>query len=83
VQRKSAELTRRLERLPAAVELRGRGFLLGLEIDRVATDAIGACLERGVLVGAAGERVLRITPPLTITDGELSLALATLEEVLS
>jgi predicted acetylornithine/succinylornithine family transaminase len=83
VQRKSAELTRRLERLPAAVELRGRGFLLGLEIDRVATDAIAACLERGVLVGSAGERVLRITPPLTITDGELSLALATLEEVLS
>jgi acetylornithine/N-succinyldiaminopimelate aminotransferase len=83
VQRKSAELTRRLERLPATVELRGRGFLLGLEIDRVATDAIAACLERGVLVGSAGERVLRITPPLTITDGELSLALATLEEVLS
>jgi acetylornithine/N-succinyldiaminopimelate aminotransferase len=83
VQRKSTELTRRLERLPATVELRGRGFLLGLEIDRVATDAIAACLERGVLVGSAGERVLRITPPLTVTDGELSLALATLEEVLS
>jgi len=83
VQRKSAELTRRLERLPATVELRGSGFLLGLEIDRVATDAIAACLERGVLLGSAGERVLRITPPLTITDRELSLAFATLEEVLS
>jgi acetylornithine/N-succinyldiaminopimelate aminotransferase len=83
VQRKSTELTRRLERLPATVELRGRGFLLGLEIDRVATDAIAACLERGVLVGSAGERVLRLTPPLTITDDELTLALATLEEVLS
>jgi len=83
VQRKSAELTRRLERLPATVEVRGCGFLLGLEIDRIASDAIAECLDRGLLVGSAGERVLRITPPLTITDDELSGALATLEEVLS
>jgi acetylornithine/succinyldiaminopimelate/putrescine aminotransferase len=83
VQRKSTELTRRLERLPATVEVRGSGFLLGLEIDRVATDAIAECLDRGLLVGSAGERVLRITPPLTITDDELKAALTTLEEVLS
>ena len=72
-----------LERLPAAVEVRGAGFLLGLEIDRVAGDAIAECLERGVLVGSAGERVLRITPPLTISDDELSHAVDVLEEVLT
>jgi acetylornithine/N-succinyldiaminopimelate aminotransferase len=83
VRSKSAALKRRLERLPVTVEVRGCGLLLGLEIDRVASDAIAECLERGVLVGSAGERVVRITPPLTITDDELDLALATLEEVLS
>jgi 4-aminobutyrate aminotransferase-like enzyme len=35
-----------------------------------------------VLVGSAGERVLRFTPPLTITGGELDHALGVLEEVL-
>jgi 4-aminobutyrate aminotransferase-like enzyme len=44
---------------------------------------IDACLERGVLVGSAGERVLRLTPPLTITDAELARALDVLEEVLA
>jgi acetylornithine/N-succinyldiaminopimelate aminotransferase len=83
VQRKSAELKRRLERLPATVEVRGAGFLLGLEIDRVASDAIHECLERGVLVGSAGERVLRLTPALTITDDELAQAVDVLQEVLS
>ena len=68
---------------PATVEVRGCGFLLGLEIDRIASDAIAECLELGLLVGSAGERVLRLTPPLTITDEELTAALATLEEVLS
>jgi predicted acetylornithine/succinylornithine family transaminase len=79
----SAALKILLERLPAAVEVRGAGFLLGLEIDRVARDAIAECLERGVLVGSAGERVLRITPPLTISDDELSHAVDVLREVLT
>jgi predicted acetylornithine/succinylornithine family transaminase len=83
VRTKGARLTRELERLPATVEVRGAGLLLGLEIDRVASDAIAECLDRGVLVGSAGERVLRLAPPLTITDDELSHALIVLEEVLA
>jgi 4-aminobutyrate aminotransferase-like enzyme len=35
-----------------------------------------------VLVGSAGERVLRLTPPLTISEQELDRALAVLQEVL-
>jgi predicted acetylornithine/succinylornithine family transaminase len=83
VRTKGARLTRELERLPATVEVRGAGLLLGLEIDRVASDAVAECLDRGVLVGSAGERVLRLAPPLTITDDELSHALTILEEVLA
>jgi predicted acetylornithine/succinylornithine family transaminase len=82
VMHQSDRLAARLERLPGAVEVRGMGLLLGLEIDRVARDVIAACLERGVLVCSAGERVLRLTPPLTITDDEIDHALTVLEEVL-
>jgi 4-aminobutyrate aminotransferase len=82
VRAKGTRLVRKLERLPATVEVRGAGLLLGLEIDRVASDAIAECLDQGMLVGSAGERVLRLTPPLTITDDELSRALTILEEVL-
>jgi acetylornithine/N-succinyldiaminopimelate aminotransferase len=83
VRAKSAALMAELERLPATVEVRGAGFLLGLEIDRVATDAIAECLDRGVLVCSAGERVLRLTPPLTIDDDELSHAIEVFREVLA
>jgi predicted acetylornithine/succinylornithine family transaminase len=83
VARQGTELTGKLERLPGAVEVRGAGLLLGLEIDRVASDVIAACVEKGVLVGSAGERVLRLTPPLTITDDELAHGLSVLEEVLA
>jgi len=82
VVQQGGRLVASLERLPGAVEARGAGLLLGLEIDRVARDVIAACLERGVLIGSAGERVLRLTPPLTITDDEVDQAHAVLEEVL-
>jgi acetylornithine/N-succinyldiaminopimelate aminotransferase len=78
-----ARIAERLVRLPAVTEVRGRGLLLAADLDRVAADVVGSCLERGVLVGTAGERTLRITPPLTIAADELDRGLAILEEVLA
>jgi acetylornithine/N-succinyldiaminopimelate aminotransferase len=83
VVRQGAALAGALERLPGAVEVRGTGLLLGLEIDRLAREVIASCVEQGVLVGSAGERVLRLSPALTITDNELAHGLAVLEEVLA
>jgi predicted acetylornithine/succinylornithine family transaminase len=66
-------------RLP---NVRGRGLLLAVETSGPATDVVADCLERGLLVGTAGENALRLTPPLTLTDDELEHGLAILEEVL-
>jgi 4-aminobutyrate aminotransferase-like enzyme len=44
---------------------------------------VDACRRRGVLVGSAGERVLRLTPPLTISEADLACGLHVLEEVLA
>jgi acetylornithine/N-succinyldiaminopimelate aminotransferase len=76
------QLAGALERLPGVVEVRGRGLLLGAELDRPAGPAVDACRERGLLVCTAGENVLRLTPPLTVTPDEAHLAIETLSEVL-
>jgi acetylornithine/N-succinyldiaminopimelate aminotransferase len=62
--------------------VRGRGLLLGLDVDRPAAEVMSTCLERGLVVGSAGERTLRLTPPLTIATAELEHGLELLEEVL-
>jgi acetylornithine/N-succinyldiaminopimelate aminotransferase len=62
---------------------RGRGLLLGIELDRPAAPVVDACRARGVLVGSAGKRVLRLTPPLTIPEADLARGLHVLEEVLA
>jgi acetylornithine/N-succinyldiaminopimelate aminotransferase len=75
----SAHGTAIAARLPS---VRGRGLLLGVETTRPAADLVVECLERGLLVGTAGESTLRLTPPLTLTADELEHGLAILEEVL-
>ena len=83
VRRNGEALAAGLARLPGVAEVRGRGLMLGAELDRPAAPVVAACLDAGVLVGRAGETVLRLTPPLTIAAAEVELGLATIEEVLA
>ena len=57
--------------------------MLGAELDRPAGPVVAAALEAGLLVGSAGETVLRVTPPLTITADDVTAGLSLLEEVLT
>jgi predicted acetylornithine/succinylornithine family transaminase len=69
--------------LPGVLEVRGRGLLLAAELDREAAPVVAACLDAGLLVLSAGERVLRLTPPLVVGPDHTDLALDTLREVLA
>ena len=64
-------------------QTRGRGLLLALDVDEPAADVVAALLERRVLATSAGPHTLRLTPPLTISTGELEHGLAALKEVLA
>jgi predicted acetylornithine/succinylornithine family transaminase len=83
VQNAGALLAEGLAQLPGVLEVRGRGLLLAAELDREAAPVVKACLEAGLLVLSAGERVLRLTPPLVVGPEEIDLALTTLREVLA
>jgi len=63
------------------LEARGRGLLLGLVMKEAPGPIIDACRERGVLVISAGGNVLRLAPPLTVSEDELDLGLRVLREV--
>ncbi|HEU0003216.1 MAG TPA: [LysW]-lysine hydrolase [Ktedonobacteraceae bacterium] len=76
-----------LERLramhsPLIREVRGKGLLLGIELNRRAQPYLEALLERGILALPAGPNVIRLLPPLVITEEQLERVLDCLEEVL-
>ncbi|HLF68187.1 MAG TPA: acetylornithine/succinylornithine family transaminase [Gaiellaceae bacterium] len=71
-----------MARLSGVLEVRGRGLLLGAVVDRPSESIVDACRERGLLVLSAGDAVVRLAPPLTIDEGHVEEALATLAEAL-
>jgi acetylornithine/N-succinyldiaminopimelate aminotransferase len=79
----AARIAAGLEALPAVTDVRGLGLLIGAELEREAGPVVSDCLEAGLLVTSAGERTLRLTPPLTIGPEEADLALSILKEVLA
>jgi acetylornithine aminotransferase/acetylornithine/N-succinyldiaminopimelate aminotransferase len=68
---------------PHGAEVRGKGCLIGLRLDRPAAPVKSALLEQGVLVGTSADpHVLRIMPPLTSTDEDVALFAETFATVM-
>ena len=82
VRDRGAQLVAGLEGLPAVASVRGRGLLVGAEIAGSAADVVDAAREHGLLVLTAGENVVRLAPPLTVTAEDVSEALARLDRIL-
>lgn len=56
-------------------EVRGLGLMLGVELEGVAAPKVMAeCRERGLLVNAIGDAVLRLLPPLVVTEADVDEA---------
>ena len=80
---RGAELSAGLEKLPGVREVRGRGLLLAGLLDRDASPVVDECRARGLLVLTAGPDVLRLLPPLVVSEAEVAEALVVLREVLA
>jgi acetylornithine/N-succinyldiaminopimelate aminotransferase len=64
-------------------EARGAGLMWGLELARDAGPVVPAALERGVVVNRTADRVVRLLPPLVITEAEAGEALDRLDAALA
>ncbi|MBD5801648.1 Acetylornithine aminotransferase [Azoarcus sp. Aa7] len=63
------------------VDIRGRGLMIGIELDRPCGDLVRQALDAGLLINVTAERVIRLLPALVFTEqdaGTLVSALAPL-----
>jgi len=75
-------LRERLREIEQVVNVRGRGFLLGLEFGDKAKPIHGALLEKKIITGTSSDpKVLRLLPPLSLSKSEADLFVNTLAEV--
>jgi len=82
--RKGAWAMERLAGMEARVirNVRGMGLMLGIELRKRVTPYLRALMDEGILALPAGRSVLRLLPPLVITDDELARVCDTVEKVL-
>jgi acetylornithine/N-succinyldiaminopimelate aminotransferase len=67
---------------PHIVAVRGEGLMVGVELDIEAAPVINHGYEEGVLIVSAGPNVLRLVPPLVITEAEIKEVVVRLERAL-
>ena len=82
VQGKSEYLRAKLKGFDGVKRVTGLGLMIGLEVEKPAKEIAQQCLERGLLVLTAHEKV-RIVPPLNISKTEMDEGLTILREVLA
>jgi acetylornithine aminotransferase/acetylornithine/N-succinyldiaminopimelate aminotransferase len=82
VKRVEAHLRKRLTEIPAVVAVHGRGLLLGLEFNDKAAPIHQALLERKVITGTSSDaKVLRLLPPLCLSESDADLFVDNLAEI--
>ncbi|MGM0554189.1 MAG: acetylornithine transaminase [Pseudomonadota bacterium] len=74
-------LDERLTDLPGVRAVRGRGLMIGVELDRPAGELVTAALERGLILNVTAERVVRLLPPLIIHDDEVEMIADTVSDL--
>ena len=87
VTKRGDHLERRLislaDRQPMITEVRGKGLIWAIELDRPASEAVvGRCLEEGLLINGVKPTALRFIPPFTVSEEELDRAVEIVERVL-
>ena len=62
-------------------DVRGKGLLVGMELDFEGKEIVTACLKEGFLINCTANTVLRFMPPLIITDEEIDLLVEALDRI--
>lgn len=58
--------------------VRGKGLMVGIELDAPCGALVGLALEQGLLINVTAEKVVRLLPPLIISKTEIDELIATL-----
>jgi predicted acetylornithine/succinylornithine family transaminase len=70
-------------RFPFVRQVRGKGLIVGMELEQEGKRIVDECLKEGLLINCTAGKVLRFLPPLTVGEKEIDKGLSILEKVLA
>lgn len=78
-----ADLRAALRDCSQVVTVRGFGLLIGIELKQDCPDMVARAAENGILINVTAGKVIRLLPPLVMTDDEAALLVQTLHALLA
>lgn len=75
-------LWRQLEDVAGVVSIRGRGLIWGIELEVPAFEIIKLGLEKGIILNVTADKVIRLLPPVILTDEEIDKVIIDLSELI-
>jgi len=73
-------LKKQLDGLAGVKDIRGKGLMLAVELTRPCKEILTLALERGLLVNVTADSVVRLLPPLILSDAEADQIVAGVSE---
>jgi acetylornithine aminotransferase len=73
-----AGLERELKGVAGVVEIRGQGLMLGIELSRPCGELLGRAAQAGLLLSVTADKVVRLVPPLILSEDEAAQIVALL-----
>ena len=67
------ELISKLCSQPEIKSIRGKGLMIGIELDKPCRDIMPIGIEEGILFNVTAEKVIRLLPPLTINESDVEV----------
>ena len=77
-----AQFGERLAGVAGVKEIRGRGMMMGIELDRPCADIVRRAREQSLLVNVTGDNVVRLLPPLNFSAAEAEQLVSTLAPII-
>ena len=76
------QLINNLSGCPNVLEIRGQGLMIGVQLNMPCKNLVDLSAEKGLLINVTAESVIRLLPPLNITNEQAKLLVSTLTEVI-
>lgn len=76
------QLATKIQTLGTVKDIRQKGLMIGIEFNRPAIEVVKELIDLGLLTLVAGENVLRLLPPLSVTETEIDMAIEKIKTVL-
>jgi len=76
-------LSMRLQNAEHVVAVRGLGLMIGIELDTPCGDLVAQARDKGILINVASGNVVRLVPPLNISEAESDLLIETISTLVS